>query len=349
LSVVIERRCAAQDEELFRLYSEVFGQELTESSRKRWRWQYLENPHVGSDGPEIWVAREGATLLGQYASMPVLLWWGGREVRGSWGMDVFLRPEARGRGVGAQLFGAWGDFVDVALGLGLTPSSLGLFRKLRYADVGPVPFYQKVLDVSAVTRRRLGPLLGPLAAPLIGAALSLRQREQSSAGADVRVVSITGFSSAYDTLWEHARGSFAMCVRRDAAYLNWKYVACPHVRYDLWEAQRAGQLCGYAVSRTAEHQGSTLGWILDVFANATDEGAQDALLGSVLAAFRARGVTRVQAFASSAALGSALRRRGFMRGPSPMQFCVRSRVPDGGALQDVARWHVTFGDSDMDR
>ena len=37
------------------------------------------------------VARDGEVLLGQYASMPVRLHWGGREVRSSWGMDVFLR------------------------------------------------------------------------------------------------------------------------------------------------------------------------------------------------------------------------------------------------------------------
>ena len=78
--------------------------------------------------------------------MPVRLWWGGREVRSSWGMDVFLRAEARGRGLGARLFTAWSDHVEVALGLGLTPSSYGLFKKLRYHDVGPVPFFQKVLD-----------------------------------------------------------------------------------------------------------------------------------------------------------------------------------------------------------
>jgi GNAT superfamily N-acetyltransferase len=275
LSVVIERRSAAQDEELFKRYGEVFGQELTESSRKRWRWQYLENPCARTEGLAIWVAREGDALLGQYASMPVALWWGGREVRSSWGMDVFLRPEARGRGVGTQLFGAWGDSVDVALGLGLTPSSLGLFRKLRYHDVGPVPYYQKVLDASAIARRRLGSVLGPWAAPLVSLALRLRHPERAlSTGTPVSVQPITGFSSAYDTLWEQARGAYAMCVRRDAAYLNWKYVACPHVRYDLWEAQREGRLCGYAVSRPAAHQGLKLGWILDVFTAADDATAQ---------------------------------------------------------------------------
>src|SRR5215831_19707966 len=147
------------------MYGEVFGDTLTEASRRRWEWQYLQNPCPTNGGPEIWVAREDGRLLGQYASMPVRLWWGGREVRSSWGMDVFVASAARGRGLGAQLFTAWSDHVEVALGLGLTPSSYGLFQKLRYHDVGPVPFFVKVLDARAVARRRLGPGLGDAAAP----------------------------------------------------------------------------------------------------------------------------------------------------------------------------------------
>src|SRR5688572_5802673 len=119
----ISQRTAEDDDELFRLYRDVFGHELTDGSRKRWRWQYLENPATAAAGPEIWVARRDGALLGQYASMPVVLWWGGREVRSSWGMDVFLREEARGTGTGARLFTAWSDHVEVALGLGLTESS----------------------------------------------------------------------------------------------------------------------------------------------------------------------------------------------------------------------------------
>lgn len=350
MSVSIERRSAAQDQELFQLYSQVFGQQLTESSQQRWRWQYLQNPHTSPEGPEIWVARDGELLLGQYASMPVRLHWGGREVRSSWGMDVFLRPEARGRGVGAALFTTWSDFVEVALGLGLTPSSYGLFKKLKYADVGPVPFYLRVLDPRAVARRRLGPLLGTFAAPLLGLGLGLRHPERSLPGAEqVEVRAITGFSAEYDTLWERARASYAMCVRRDAAYLNWKFVACPHVRYDVKEARRAGQLVGYAVSRVAAHEGLRLGWVLDVFAEASDGQAKDALIGALLEDFRRQGVARAQAFSMNAALGGDLRRRGFMPGRSPMQFCVRARVTEGGALQDLGRWHVVFGDSDMDR
>jgi GNAT superfamily N-acetyltransferase len=345
----IEQRGTADADQLFRMYEEVFGASLTDASRRRWQWQYFENPARPDGVPEIWVAREDGRLLGQYASMPVRLWWGSREVRSSWGMDVFVAAEARGRGLGAQLFTAWSDHVEVALGLGLTPSSYGLFRKLRYHDVGPVPFFQKVLDAHAVARRRLGPIAGPVAAPVLRAALAVVHPERTRAARGIVTAPANGFTEDYDALWERARGSYAMCVRRDRAYLDWKYARCPHRKYDVMEARREGRLDGFAVSRHEDHRGLRLGWVIDVFADASDHDVKDALLGAVLDGFRRAGVARAQAFSMNAALAADLRRRGFARGRSPMQFCVRTRVDSTGVLADRARWHVVFGDSDMDR
>jgi hypothetical protein len=347
--LAVERRAPGDADEIFRLYQDVFGAELTEASRRRWRWQYVDNPANSAEGPEIWVAREAGQVLGQYASMPVHLWWGGREVRSSWGMDVFLRAEARGRGLGARLFTAWSDHVEVALGLGLTPSSYGLFKKLRYRDVGPVPFFQKVLDPEAVAARRVGPALGAAAGPVLGLAWRALHPEVPARDGGVEVKTVTGFGAEYDTLWDQARASYAMCVRRDAAYLEWKYARCPHRRYALREARREGKLLGFAVSRDEDYRGLRLGWIVDVFARADDHEARDALIGAVLESFREARVARAQAFSLNAALQEDLARRGFAPGPSPMQFCVRARVPSEGVFADVGRWHVVFGDSDMDR
>ncbi len=345
--VSVARHEASDQEDIFRFYAETFGQDLTEGSRRRWQWQYAENPEREREGPAIWVAREGEHVLGQYASMPVRLWWGGSEVRSSWGMDVFLRPEARGKGVGARLFTAWSDHVEVALGLGLTPSSYGLFKKLRYHDVGPVPFFQKLMDARAVATRRLGEPLGTLAGPLLALGWSALHRERARRSA-VTVEPIDSFGPEFDALWETARTSYTMCVRRDAAYLTWKYLRCPHRRYTLQAARREGRLAGFAVSREEDYRGLRLGWIVDLFADAADHCAKDALLGAVLGGFREAGVARAQAFALNRPLRDDLRRRGFREARSPMQFCVRTRVSEA-PLGDRGRWHVVFGDSDMDR
>ncbi len=348
-ALAVFQRAADDEEELFRLYQDVFGQDLTEGSRTRWRWQYLENPATPKSGPQIWVARDGDTVLGQYASMPVRLFWSDREVDASWGMDVFVTAAARGRGVGALLFNTWSDNVDVALGLGLTPSSYGLFQKLRYDDVGPVPFFQKILDPGAVARRRLGPVLGALMAPVLGAALAIRHPTRSRDAAGLVIESVSRFGAEFDALWERVRGSYRMCVRRDAAYLDWKYGRCPHKRYEVRTARRGDELAGFAVSRQEDYKGLRLGWIIDVFADSSDHDVKDALLAAVLEDFRAHGVARAQAFSMNAALAADLRRRGFREAPSPMQFCVRARESSPEVLQDRGGWHVVFGDSDMDR
>ena len=55
------------------LYRRVFGPDAAEASRLRWDWQYRLNPHSPPAGPLIWVAREGPSIIGQYATMPVAL------------------------------------------------------------------------------------------------------------------------------------------------------------------------------------------------------------------------------------------------------------------------------------
>jgi hypothetical protein len=103
------------------------------------------------------------------------------------------------------------------------------------------------------------------------------------------------------------------------------------------------------VTREDDHRGLRLGWLLDVFSDARDTAARDALIGAALQGFREAGVARAQAFSMHAGLGTDLERRGFRRGASPMQFCVRSRVASEGVFERLGEWHVMFGDSDMDR
>jgi GNAT superfamily N-acetyltransferase len=347
VEVVLRRK--EHDAEMFRLYEQVFGADATTASRRRWSWQYEGNPLLADSGPVIWMAREPGRLLGQMAALRVRVWFGGREVQASWGNDYFVRVDAQGRGLGALLSNAWSDHEDVALALGLTPSSYPLFKKLGFVDVGPVPFFQKIMDPCEVARRRLGHLAGTLAAPVLAALLRLRLGREPRPPADVAVRPVRGFSDEYVGLWERARASYAMCVRRDPAYLRWKYLDCPHRRYDLLEARRGGALVGYAVSRLDDYKGTRLGWIVDVFTDTRDEGAKDALIHALLASFRAAGVARAQAYSLNVPLAATLRRHGFFPGASAVQFCVKSGVDPGGAFADRGGWNLMFGDGDLDR
>lgn len=336
------------DEEMFRLYEEIFGAEAAQASRRRWRWQYADNPATAGAGPIIWVAREGSRLLGQMATMPFGMWWGDREAMGSAGMDYLVRKGQQGRGLGIGLSETWAAHIDVAFALGLTPSSYPLFCKI-FTDVGPVPFYQKVVDAQAVARRRLGPRLGALAAPLLALGLRVRFGRPPRPSADVEVRPATGFGPEYDALWRRARASYAMCVAKGAAYLEWKYRQCPHRRYDVVEARRAGELTGFAVTRLDDYRGLRLGWIVDLFADANDHATKHALLARVLADFRAAGVARAQCYTMNAPLAGDLRRFGFFPGATAVQFCIKFHADPGGAMQRRGDWNLMLGDGDLDR
>src|SRR5262245_22253575 len=208
-TIEIHRRSERDREALESMYAEVFGAEAAEKNRARFRWQYEENPHCPPEGPEIWVAREDGVVLGQYATMPVRLRVNGRTLRGSWGMDVMVRPNLQRKGIGSRLFLYWDQQVEASLGLGLSVQSYTLFRKLHWEDVGPVPCYSKILDPRALLSRRLPAAALAALAPLMTAALwvvfpSRRRREAS-----VEVRELEGeFGAEFDALWERASPKF---------------------------------------------------------------------------------------------------------------------------------------------
>ena len=154
---------------------------------------------------------------------------GGAAVRygGAWGIDYFVNPDAEGLGHSIALAKAWMQNVDVALALGLARTSYLICLRLGFQDLGFVPFFQAVLDPAAIVRRRYGRLAGSLAAPLT-AVVTRRTRGRKPASAEIAVSAPSSIGADYDALWERARGSFDACVRRDAAYVRWRYHDAPH-------------------------------------------------------------------------------------------------------------------------
>ena len=207
-----------------RLYRRVFGNDAAEASRLRWDWQYGRNPNNPGRDLEIWIAREGPAIVGQYATMPVQLSVKGKTVRGSWGMDVMVAPERQRQGLGEVLFRTWDRNVGASLGLGLSESSHRLFQKLRWPEVGPLPCLVKPLTRRALRRpnwpQPINRLVSALTLPIVK--IVARTRPMS---AEVRL--IQRFDDSFTELWDELAPKFDLAVRRDAAYLNWKYVGAP--------------------------------------------------------------------------------------------------------------------------
>lgn len=330
------------------LYRRVFGHDAAEASRLRWEWQYRRNPNNPGHEPEIWIAREGPAIVGQYATMPVRLSLGAREVQGSWGMDVMVAPERQRQGLGEVLFRTWDRNVGASLGLGLSESSYRLFQKLRWPDVGPVPCLVKPLTRRALRRPNWPVGLNRLVSALTLPVVKIVARSRPLA-AEVRM--IQRFDDSFTKLWEELAPKFELAVRRDAAYLNWKYVNAPHVRYSIASLRRDNRNVGYAVYRHFVEPRGRVTLLVDFLTDPGDEQGFATLLRWVDREARAADSDKIRTFAMHAGFRRVLRRSGYFLVKSTMEFVVKVNGVDvdPAFYERTDDWHITLGDSDQDR
>lgn len=330
------------------LYRRVFGHDAAEASRLRWDWQYGRNPNNPRQEPEIWIAREGPAIVGQYATMPVKLHVSGRDVSGSWGMDVMVAPERQRQGLGEVLFRTWDRNVGAALGLGLSESSYSLFQKLRWPDVGPLPCLVKPLTRRALRRPHwpvpVNRLVSALTLPVVKIVARTRPL-----GAEVRLVQ--RFDDSFTALWQQVAPKLDFAVRRDAAYLNWKYVTAPHVRYSIAALRREERNVGYAVYRHLHEPRGRVTLLVDFLTDPDDEQGFATLLHWIDREARQADSDKIRTFAMHAAFRKALRRSGYFQVKSTVEFVAKVNAIEVAPAfyEDTNKWHVTLGDSDQDR
>ena len=66
-----------------------------------------ETPTTPPPSPRSGSRARVLALIGHYATMPVRLSLKGKEIQGSWGMDVMVAPERQRQGLGEVLFRTW--------------------------------------------------------------------------------------------------------------------------------------------------------------------------------------------------------------------------------------------------
>lgn len=330
------------------LYRRVFGHDAADASRLRWDWQYRRNPNNPGGEPEIWVAREGPAIVGQYATMPVRLSIAGTEIAASWGMDVMVAPERQRQGLGEVLFRTWDRNVGASLGLGLSESSYRLFQKLRWPDVGPLPCFVKPLTRRALRRADWPVGLNRFVSAVTLPVVKIVARTRPLA-AEVRI--IQRFDDSFTELWERLAPRFDFAVRRDAAYLNWKYASAPHVRYVVAALRRDDRNVGYAVYRHLHEPRGRVTLLVDFLTDPDDQEGFATLLGWIDREARHADSDKIRTFALHAGFRRLLRRAGYFQVKSTVQFVSKVNGVDvqPSFYDNTDRWHVTLGDSDQDR
>ncbi len=348
----IEHYAPADRPAIDRMYRRVFGPDAAEANKLRWEWQYARNPTNPGGAPEIWVAREEGTVVGQYATMPVPLHVKGADICASWGMDVMVAPERQRQGLGEVLFRTWDEHTGASLGLGLSEASHRLFKKLKWPDVGPLPCLVKPLTRRAL-RRPSWPM--PLNRLVSAITLPFVRLVARSRPVEAQIERVRRFDEGFTALWEAIAAKFDFAVRRDARYLNWKYSEPPHVRYNIAvvrgvEGTHEGPL-GYAVYRHVQEPRGRVTLLVDFLADPDDHHTLASLLRWVDVEAHEADSDKIRTFAMHSGFRHLLRHAGYFQVKSTVEFVAKiNAVPvDAAFYESTDRWHVTLGDSDQDR
>ena len=343
--VTVDRFRAEDRAAVDALFRRQHGEVAAQAYLQRWNWQYARNPNLPEGLPLIWLARLDGEVIGQYPTIPVKVMVNGTEIDAAWGCDVMLNPEHQRHGIGRILFETWDRNVGASIAMGLTDASHGLFKKLRWPDMGRVP--RLVKSVSARVQDS-PPSRGRLGARLRCGIRNLMTRFRLPGG-DTHVV--RQFDEGVTRLWERVGQSFAFAVRRDAAYLNWKFVEAPHLDYVMATCVRDNETCGYVAIRHVEQEGWRATIIVDFLSDPGRPDVLQALLRWVDRAAIAARSDVIRVHATNARYIDGLHSAGYADRDPVMRFVAQINAVEVPPhyYDSFADWHVTMGDSDNDR
>jgi hypothetical protein len=166
---------------------------------------------------------------------------------------------------------------------------------------------------------------------------------------------LTHFDASHDRIWHTHQAEYSCAVRRDASYLNWKYVDQPgqdFLRLEITSSSGAQGLVVLTFRDPDEAYRYRRAFIVDLVGPLSDEAVMAELLLTVSRAAVENGADALVCMHISPQLTAALKGVGFhLRAPS-RYLLVRPGDLEAGLHQrllDPAGWFVTQGDSDIDR
>jgi hypothetical protein len=162
---------------------------------------------------------------------------------------------------------------------------------------------------------------------------------------------IRRFDSRFTDLWDRVGSKFDLAVRRDAPYLNWKFIEPPHVRYFIVALKRNDDVCGYAVYRHLQEPRGRVTQLVDFLADPDDESGFKTLIRWIDREARAADSDKIRTFAMHGGFRRTLRRSGYFQVKSSVDFTAKVNAVSVPSTfyEETDAWHVTLGDSDQDR
>lgn len=337
----VSRLTPAELEEVLAFRRATWGDRSVRAAPGYVRWAYLDE---GAPG-RLWAWRREGKIEAMQGGLATVLRVGERELPAVWCVELMVSERFRARGVGSVLGDAALQGGEVGLGLEIAPEARASFLRAGWSDLGTVPLWVYAFDPRRVAEARGVELPRPAT---LAAALALRAlrgvHRASAAVAGLRLEQAPCFDERADAVWTRCAPHYRVLVRRDRAFLSWRFDRFPdHGRYERHWLLRGGETAGYAVLRVGEHHGVRAGHLVDFLC---EPRWTTGLLALCLERMGREDVAAMYCLHRNPVSEGPFRRLGFFRRTSGWSQMVRGGP---GEIRDGASWFLTAADSNVDR
>jgi len=352
----ITYRCAEESDlpGIQTLRSKVYGGASQTSWARRWTWQFAQHPWRPQGAPSNFLLAElEGKVVGGIGWMPTFLDWDGREVESAFGCDLFVDPETRGHGLGKLLIDRVVHHHSAdSLWMNFDAAGARHYGSRGFTPVAPANFHMLVVDPGRILKARgkglLGTLTGWTGGPVRALARARARVSSLPSGAEIRAV--TGFGQEFDRLDRALRRPDRVRLRRDAAYLKWRYLDAPSGDYETFAAEQGRDVLGYVVFRTRTmSRGEEIGIINELEVDPRFPGLARVLLGTAVRSLLPRNLSFIRAMPTHSEERRAFRALGFMdTRRTPYLYVAPGAAQKLGLPAESSRWCLSMGDSDLD-
>ncbi|TYC62712.1 GNAT family N-acetyltransferase [Marinobacter sp. BW6] len=296
-----------------------------------WQWQFESNP-FGLPFTPIVLVDEEDRVVGFNGGMGVRTTDRGKDIPVLWSCDFYLAEQWRGQGLGSAIKHELHKKAPVVMAFGISNQASDVLRHLGWVPDETVRSYRML-------RRRKG-LRSWLLSTLQW--LNRLMRAFSAApgisGISIKVRSSLPAREQVDALWERCAPGYGRVVRRDFAYLNWRYQLHPLGRYAFICVWKSDELAGLLVTRFGRR---TLR-IIDYCGPAQNQPLKRALVGAAIKHWPH--ANQVVSVTSDPELAETFLAEGFVQLRGRPRFYIYEPGRDSSA--DSSAWFIMAGDSD---
>lgn len=344
---------AEADDTSLEKYRKCFEKNGTERVLANLQWLHQQNlAHTNT----IYYALQNDTLAAIYTALPVVFKINKSTVPALQSIDTITDIDHRGKGLFPKLANKlYNDAAQnkfaLVYGFPNENSAPGFFKKLQWQPFGEAPFLLKPLNpfyfFKKIWDRKKIQEDFSSTNHIYPSPIEKRINNHT-------VIKILNhFDENYDAIWKTVAENIPVCVNRDAAYMNWRYIAKPAEHYYRYGIYINGKLEGIIVYAIKTKHGGLIGYIMDLIYYPSHKKAAKYLLQFASQQFRLQKVDTVLAWSLPGSFNfKSYRKSGYFVLPPklrPQKLYLGVRPFDDenkDLITNANNWYISYSDSD---